>query len=87
MKILYFQEETYEAERIVKNADSIVGYVSNNVVFEFRGILDFEGFTLADGQAFDEQGITLEQLEQENKLLKLQNQANAERIEFMEDLI
>ncbi|KYG91490.1 hypothetical protein A0U40_00645 [[Bacillus] sp. KCTC 13219] len=26
-------------------------------------------------------------LEQENKLLKLQNQANAERLEFMEDLI
>lgn len=26
-------------------------------------------------------------LEQENKLLKLQNQANAERMEFMEDLI
>ncbi|WP_342472182.1 hypothetical protein MHH70_18320 [Metasolibacillus sp. FSL H7-0170] len=26
-------------------------------------------------------------LEQENKLLKLQNQANAERIEFMENLI
>ncbi len=26
-------------------------------------------------------------LEQENKLLKLQNQANTERMEFMEDLI
>lgn len=28
-----------------------------------------------------------ERLEQENKLLKLQNQANAERMDFMEDLI
>ncbi|MEG0258901.1 MAG: hypothetical protein RR651_03425 [Lysinibacillus sp.] len=28
-----------------------------------------------------------ERLEQENKILKLQNQANTERMEFMEDLI
>lgn len=30
---------------------------------------------------------TAERLELENKLLKLQNQANTERMEFMEDLI
>lgn len=39
---------------------------------------------LGNGETLAE---TTARLEQENKLLKLQNKANAERMEFMEDLI
>lgn len=61
MKTLTFNNDEYKAERIVKNNDSIIGYIGDDTVFKFNGISDFSGFTLAENQEFDEQEITLEQ--------------------------
>jgi hypothetical protein len=49
MRSLTFAGETFEAEEIVKLADSIIGYTNGAVVFSFRGISDFEAFSL-DGE-------------------------------------
>lgn len=53
MKQLKFMDETYEAERIVKTSDSIIGYIGDNEVFSMRGISDFSGFELLDGAEWD----------------------------------
>lgn len=54
MKNLFFNGELYEAERIVKTADSITGYdATGNQLFAFRGIADFTGFTLGAGEEWD----------------------------------
>lgn len=58
MKKLYFADQTYQAEEIVKTKDSIVGYVNGDEVFSFRGISDFTQFTLEDGQVFDKPKLT-----------------------------
>lgn len=54
MKKLNFNGQIFESERIIKTNDSIIGYNGDVVVFKFSGISDFSGFTLADGQMFDE---------------------------------
>lgn len=53
MKQLTFNGEIYEAERIVKQADSIIGYNGNDEVFSFKGISDFSQFQLGLGQVYD----------------------------------
>lgn len=53
MKQLTFNEQDFEAERIVKFADSIIGFTSNVEVFAFRGISDFKGFALLNDAEFD----------------------------------
>jgi hypothetical protein len=53
MKQLKYNNETYEAERIVKTSDSIIGYNGDNEVFSMRGISDFSGFELLDGAEWD----------------------------------
>lgn len=53
MKTLYFADQTYQAEEIVKTKDSIVGYVNGDKVFSIRGISDFSLFKLDEGQVFD----------------------------------
>lgn len=52
MKQLIAFEEKFEAQRIVKTGDSIIGYVDQTEVFAFRGISDFSGFEI-DGE-YDE---------------------------------
>lgn len=58
MKTLYFADQTYQAEEIVKTKDSIIGYVNGVEVFSLRGISDFSRFTLDEGQVFDKPKLT-----------------------------
>ncbi len=53
MKTLIFNNEEYQAERIVKTNTDIIGYNGNDEVFSFRGISDFSQFQLAEGEVFD----------------------------------
>ncbi|MEW5321349.1 hypothetical protein V2J23_04175 [Geobacillus thermoleovorans] len=54
MKTLIFNNiERLEAERIVKTADSVIGYIANTEVFAFRGVSAWSQFKLADGQEWD----------------------------------
>jgi len=68
MKTITFAGELYEAERIVKTADSISGYVGTDEVFCFRGISDFSGFEL-DGE-WDPAVQTPEEMLEELKQLR-----------------
>lgn len=53
MKTLIFNNEEYQAERIVKTNTDIIGYNGNAEVFSFKGISDFSLFQLANGEVFD----------------------------------
>ena len=53
MKILNFSGETYQADKIVKTQNSIIGYNNNQEIFAFRGINDFSAFQLSEGQEWD----------------------------------
>lgn len=53
MKTLTVSGETYEAERIVKTTNSIIGYNGETEVFAFRGINDFNAFELEEGKEWD----------------------------------
>lgn len=53
MKKLTVNNETYQAERIVKTNTDIIGYNGNTEVFVLRGISDFTQFKLAEGESFD----------------------------------
>lgn len=78
MKILNFNNEQYTAEKIIKTETDIIGQDSNkNELFAFRGISDFTGFTLKEGQTFDiedpsEQEVLNAQLLKENADMKTQ---------------
>lgn len=43
----------YVADRIVKTANSIIGYNGTSKVWEFKGISDLSQYNLADGQSWD----------------------------------
>ena len=61
MKTLIFNKEEFEAEKIIKTSDSIVGKdINDKEVFSFKGIKDFSLFELKDGQEYDTE-ITEEQ--------------------------
>jgi len=50
MKTLIFNNaERLEAEKIIKKADSIIGYIGTNEVFAFRGISDWTLFAIEGG--------------------------------------
>lgn len=53
MKNLTFNNEIYQAKRIVKTDSDIIGYNGNTEVFAFRGISDFSQFALDEGQEWD----------------------------------
>ena len=53
MKTLIFNNEEYQAERIVKTNTDIIGYNGNAEVFSFKGVSDFSLFQLANGEVFD----------------------------------
>lgn len=65
MKTLNFNEQQFQAECIVKTPDSIIGYTNNQEVFSLRGISDLSGFSLAEGEEWDEMPKTAEELLQE----------------------
>ncbi|WP_340014643.1 hypothetical protein [Paenibacillus sp. FSL K6-1318] len=58
---------TFEAQRIVKTSDSIIGYSDQTEVFAFRGISDFTGYEI-EGEYDD----PLPDISQEMDLLKQQ---------------
>ena len=44
---LVFNNEEFQAEKIIKTDKNIIGYdISNNEIFSFKGISDFTGFVL-----------------------------------------
>lgn len=53
MKTLTVENNQFQAERIVKTDTDIVGYVGDKIEFSFKGISDFTGFTLAEGETWD----------------------------------
>ena len=62
MKTLKFNDEIFEAEKIIKTETSIIGQDSKGkVIFEFKGISDFSMFTLKDDRIFDAQEPTIEE--------------------------
>lgn len=46
--------EEFEAEKIIKTGTDITGYNCDGLeVFSLRGITDFSGFKMSEGQSFD----------------------------------
>ncbi|MGM1047592.1 MAG: hypothetical protein ACQEXX_15760 [Bacillota bacterium] len=83
MKKLSFLDNIYEAERIVKTSDSIIGYIGINEIFAFRGISDFSAFVI-DGE-FDVEIDELAALRADNEELKAQlSEAQAAALELHE---
>jgi len=58
MKILKFLGNKYQAEKIVKNENTIKGYINGIEVFSFEGISDFSQYQLLNGQSYDVKEIT-----------------------------
>ena len=78
MKTLIFKSLKFEAEKIIKTDTDIIGKDSSGIeVFSFKGISDFTGFALEEGQVFDtenpsEQEVLNAQLLKENADTKAQ---------------
>lgn len=73
MKTLNANGEALQAERVVKEGESITGYVNGRVVFCFKGVRDFEKYTL-DGE-WDEAGNSVDSqlaflIEENERLVK-----------------
>lgn len=64
--------EDYQAERITKGTDFIIGYNGDMEVFRCTGISDFAGYSISDG-TWDDPKMTLDQIlanqEQARKIL------------------
>lgn len=79
MKKIIINGEEFKAEKIIKTENDIIGQDTNgNEIFAFRGISDFTGFTIEEGQTFDtedpsEQEILNAQLLKENADIKTQS--------------
>lgn len=70
MKKLTFNNETYEAEKIIKTDIDIIGQDSNsNELFAFRGISDFSTFVITN-----EDGISCDFDKAEPNIIELQAQ-------------
>lgn len=78
MKKLLFNNQSFEADKIIKSDSDIVGKNSSGIeIFSFKGISDFSLFVLEEGQTFDteepnEQEILNAQLLKENADMKSQ---------------
>lgn len=60
---LRFYDDVYEADKIIKQDNRIIGKdKNNNIVFEFTGISDFSKFILEDGQSFYVDKPTIDEL-------------------------
>lgn len=83
MKTLVFNNAEFQAERIIKTSDSIIGYSDNSEVFAFRGISDFSLLKVLDENnvetSFDNQLLTLEEqlAEKDAQMLELKAQQMA----------
>lgn len=58
MKTIIFNGEEWQAEKIIKSADSIIGKNDSKEVFSFRGINDFSLFSLEEGHDWDVDELT-----------------------------
>lgn len=64
MKVLNINGEKFKADKIIKTNTDITGRDNNGVeLFAFRGISDFSGFILEEGQAFDTSEPTIADLQ------------------------
>ena len=73
MKTLVFNNQEFEADKIIKNSDSIIGKdIDDNEIFSFKGIKDFSLFTLKDGEEFDIEESLIDKLILDN--IKMQTQ-------------
>ncbi|MDQ0175971.1 hypothetical protein [Bacillus chungangensis] len=70
MKTLKYDGEELKAERIIKNADSIIGYNGESEVFAFRGVKDFSFFKLINDEGNPEE-IERELTKEEQLMLAL----------------
>ena len=82
MKKLKVNGETFEAEKVIKTDKDIIGYdINDNEIFSFKGISDFTGFVLKDGNGvvieFEAPPIT------EIELLKEDSEASKETMNFI----
>jgi len=82
MKKLKVNGETFEAEKVIKTDKDIIGYdINDNEIFSFKGISDFTGFVLKDGNGvvieFEAPSIT------EIELLKEDSEASKETMNFI----
>ncbi|WP_419890730.1 hypothetical protein [Paenibacillus xylanexedens] len=91
MRTLTALGEQFEAKRIVKTVDSIIGYSDQTEVFAFRGVSDFSTFEI-DGE-YDEPTPDISQevdlLKQQLAESKAENQrlaaeSNANQLALME---
>lgn len=74
IKVLNFNNEKFKAEKIIKTDIDIIGQDSNGKeLFAFRGISDFGGFTLEEGQEFDVEENLEETLAKELATMKIDN--------------
>ncbi len=64
-KVLYTLDVPYQAEKIVKENNSITGYVNNKPIWQFPNISNMADFVLEDGETFDNH-------EEEKRLLDLE---------------
>lgn len=91
MKQLTFDDKTFEAEKIVKYPDAIIGTSGGSEVFAFKGIADFTAFQLKSGQTFDDAPTSedqrFEKLEADNAKMRLQLEALSSHNEFLEETL
>ena len=82
MKKLKVNGETFEAEKVIKTDKDIIGYdINDNEIFSFKGISDFTGFVLKDGN-----GVVIEFEAppiMEIELLKEDSEASKETMNFI----
>ena len=64
MKTLIFLNEEFQAEKIIKGTDCIIGKdTEGREIFSFKGIKDFSLFTLKYGAEFDTEEPTISDLQ------------------------
>jgi len=69
MKKLKVNGETFEAEKVIKTDKDIIGYdINDNEIFSFKGISDFTGFVLKDGNGVVIEFEALRRNDNKNKL-------------------
>lgn len=47
--ILTYSNIRHEADKVLKTEDSIIGYIGDKEVFSFRGVKNFDSFSLEGG--------------------------------------
>lgn len=53
IKTLIANGQKFEAEQIIKSADSIIGYIGGQEVFAFKGVSAFTGYEPGTGETWD----------------------------------